>query len=233
MRLIAVLGHYLATTDQSGVQIHQYATVTLTTDVATLQLDTAYPHEGQVAVTITEVNSPDWTFALRIPDWCSGVVIRVNDEAVDAQVSRSTYAELSRRWQTGDVVELDLLMTPQLIEGHPRIDSVRGCLALQRGPLIYCLEGIDQPEGVDLLDVYLPANATFETTWQADLLDGVNTIATTGGLAEVESWADMLYRPITETASTLQSVPLTAVPYYAWANRGGGTMRVWIPKQTR
>ena len=94
----------------------------------------------------------------------------------------------------------------------------------------YCLEEEDQETGVDLLDVCLAPNAELEVVWQEDLLGGVATVAADGYLADVGEWEEQLYRPASAPETDARPVKLVAVPYYAWANRTPGTMRVWIPQ---
>ena len=155
--------------------------------------------------------------------------MKVNGEHA-AQPGAGSYATAQRVWQIGDVVELDLPMAPRLTEPHPRVDAIRGSLAIERGPLVYCLENADQEPGLDLLDVRIAPNARMQAEWQEGLLGGVVVIETQGALADVSKWRDQLYRPVAAKRLLQREVPLKAVPYYAWANRGPGTMRVWIPR---
>ena len=155
--------------------------------------------------------------------------MKVNGEHA-AQPGAGSYATAQRVWQIGDVVELDLPMAPRLTEPHPRVDAIRGSLAIERGPLVYCLENADQEPGLDLLDVRIAPNARMQAEWQEGLLGGVVVIETQGALADVSKWRDQLYRPVAAKSLPQREVPLKAVPYYAWANRGPGTMRVWIPR---
>jgi hypothetical protein len=193
MRLLASLDHYVATETDDGVQVHQYATGTIAAGVAGLRVETGYPWRGRVEVEVVETRPEPWTLSLRVPAWCEGARLAVNGEQVDA-------APVRRVWSAGDRVVLDLPLAPRLTAPHPRVDAVRGCLAIERGPLVYCLEEADAP-GADLADVVLDPDAPLGETERPDLL---------GGVVTVEAQA-------------------TAVPYFAWANRGLGAMRVWIP----
>lgn len=193
MRLLASLDHYVATETDDGVQVHQYATGTIVAGVAGLRVETGYPWRGRVEVEVVATRPGPWTLSLRVPAWCEGARLAVNGEQVDA-------APVRRVWSAGDRVVLDLPLAPRLTAPHPRVDAVRGCLAIERGPLVYCLEEADAP-GADLADVVLDPDAPLGETERPDLL---------GGVVTVEAQA-------------------TAVPYFAWANRGPGAMRVWIP----
>jgi uncharacterized protein len=124
-------------------------------------------------------------------------------------------------------------MPPFLVEADPRVDSVRGCVAIQRGPLVYCLEEHDQQQGVNLLDVSIDPSEELTSRWQGDLLGGVMTIEGTGYQQDRSSWKENgLYRPMVlgnENQASNRKVKLIAIPYYAWGNRGLRSMRVWIP----
>ncbi|HEX2701968.1 MAG TPA: beta-L-arabinofuranosidase domain-containing protein, partial [Solirubrobacteraceae bacterium] len=153
MRLLASLHHYLATTSDSGVQLHQYASSTIravVSEAGTVELavETGYPWSGSVIVEVVACGDAEWTLSLRVPGWARGAVL-------DGQPVASGYAELTRRWRAGDRVVLELDVSPRLTAPNPRIDAVRGCLALERGPVVYCFEDGDLPAGVSLADVAL------------------------------------------------------------------------------
>ena len=155
--------------------------------------------------------------------------MQVGDEVSDVSASRGAYAKINRAWQAGETVQLNLGLQPRLTEPNPRIDSVRGSLAIEYGPLVYCLEEADQPAGVNLLDVRLDPATPLRAEWREDLLGGVVVIEAQGAVVDMSSWQDTLYRARTADDLPQQALKLTAVPYYAWANRGPGSMRVWLP----
>jgi DUF1680 family protein len=231
MRQIALVGHYAATVDDSGVQIHQYLAARIEAGRGvTLCTETGYPWQGTVQVTVEETDGKAWALALRVPGWCAGASLRVNGRAREGAATAGAYAVVERTWQAGDVVELELPMPPRLTAPNPRVDAIRGSLAVERGPLVYCLEGIDQEPGLDLLDVCIAPQAAMQAAWREDLLGGVVAIEAQGAAVDVGAWGNELYRPAPVEALPQREVTLTAVPYYAWANRGPGTMRVWIPR---
>jgi DUF1680 family protein len=132
-----------------------------------------------------------------------------------------------------DIVELELQMETMLVASNPRIDATRGCLAIQRGPLVYCLEDQDQELQGRFLDVEVDQGQPLLTRWQDDLLDGVMVVETHGQLVDSEAWRGRLYQPATSALpGKSSSTRLVAIPYYAWGNRGIGGMRVWIPKKS-
>jgi DUF1680 family protein len=140
---------------------------------------------------------------------------------------------IDRLWKTNDIVEADFAMPAFFTEADPRVDSVRGCVAIQRGPIVYCLEELDQPQGINLLDVKIDPAEELTIRWQNDLLGGVVTVEGTGYQSDRSTWQDNgLYRPLIlkpENRHSERKIKLVAIPYYAWANRGLKSMRVWIP----
>lgn len=236
MRQIATISHYLATVDSQGVQIHQYAPARLAVTLADgrqalLTISTDYPWNGQVKVTVAETDDAPWTLSLRIPGWCKQAQLKVNGRQVPS-AGGGTYAQIERTWQPDDVVELELPMPPRLTRPHPYVDDLRGTAAIERGPLVYCLEAVDQPAGLDLRQVALSSDE-LQSNWQADLLGGMVTVAAAGIVSDLGNWADQLYRPQELSGSPQEPLHLTAVPYFAWANRATGAMRVWLPYPSR
>jgi DUF1680 family protein len=229
MRLLASLHHYLATTRDDGVQLHQYATSTIRAVVPVagsveLAVETGYPWSGSVTVDVVACGDAEWTLSLRVPAWARGAI-------VDGQEVAPGYAELKRRWRPGDRVVLELDLSPRLTAPNPRIDAVRGCLALERGPVVYCLEADDVPAGADLADVVLQTEAEPADSGPVEALGGVPGVSVAGEVRDLERWGQIDYVDVRELPrdGAAAPAPLLAVPYFAWANRGGGGMRVWIP----
>jgi DUF1680 family protein len=129
-------------------------------------------------------------------------------------------------------VTLDLDMTPRVVEPHPRIDAIRGCVALERGPLVYCLEQVDQEAGVDLADVAVPATPAPRVAHRVDLLGDTTVLELDGAVRTPATWGGRAYRPVTAAADDYRPTGLIAVPYHQWANRQVAAMRVWIPRIT-
>ncbi|MBN1917301.1 MAG: glycoside hydrolase family 127 protein [Verrucomicrobia bacterium] len=234
-RVLASLPHYFATSDTAGVQMHQYAPGTISSGNplgVRLRVETGYPWQGEVHVFVEETATVSWTLRLRIPAWASAARLRVNGTSTGLDV-RNGYAAIERAWRKGDRIELELPIAPRLIEANPRIDATRGSLAIERGPLVYCLEDCDQEPGVDIMDAAIDGGATLADSWQPELLGGVATVDVPGVAHDMAPWGDALYKPAGDTGRLPRKpVTLTAIPYYAWANRGAHAMRVWIPRGT-
>jgi uncharacterized protein len=214
MRLLASLPHYLATVDDGGVQIHQYATSTL----GRVRVRTDYPWDGRVEIEVLEPG--EFTLSLRVPAWSAQT--RVDGEPVAA----GEYTHLHREWAAGDVVVLELDMRPRVVFPHPRIDAIRGCAAIERGPLVYCFEGADAPDGARVDDLRLDPGGGLRTVSREDLLGGIVAIEAAGAHRPAEDGEWPYGAPPNGDG---RAVSLLAVPYSHWGNRGDGGMRVWTP----
>jgi len=232
MRLLASLEHYLTSTDGHGLQIHQYGEASITADLATggavaLRMASQYPWDGRVQLTVEQSGAGLWILGLRVPGWCEGASVRVNGQAVATTTGADGYLRIARAWAADDVVELDLPMAPRLTEAHPRIESTRGSVAIERGPLVYCLEQADQDAPV--YDLTIEPRAPLTSFWEPDLLDGVTVVRGSGYETDRTTWEGQLYRPYGEPNTTSRPTQLTAIPVYAWANRGPHAMKIWLP----
>ncbi|GAB2957914.1 beta-L-arabinofuranosidase domain-containing protein [Streptomyces heilongjiangensis] len=152
----------------------------------------------------------------------------VHDSA-DAPVTDG-WLRLESPWSPGDRIVLELSMEPRLTVADPRVDAVRGCVAVERGPLVYCLEGVDHPGG-GLDCIVLDTTRPLTEEHRPDLLGGVTTVTASGHRRRT---VDAGWRPYTSDGSAPSGtngdpVELTAVPYHAWANRKDGALRVWLP----
>jgi uncharacterized protein len=234
MRTFAALGHYFATRDGSGLQIHLYGPARIAADLAAgsvaVRMESTYPWDGKVRLTIEDPGAAPWTLRLRVPAWCKGASATVDGRTVGT-LGAGGYLRIERAWKRGVVVELDLPMPARLTEAHPRIESTRGCVAIERGPLVYCLETADNPDG-HVADLEIDTAAPLESVWAPDRLGGVVLVKATGWAVDTRPWANQLYRQAGAPPAARRRVALTAVPYYAWANRELGAMRIWIPRGT-
>jgi DUF1680 family protein len=221
MRLLASLEHYFASSNAAGVQVHQYAPMEM--DVQTpskghvaLSVETDYPWQGRIHLTIKQTSGAAWQLGLRYPEWCQAATLAVNGEKVKQPVKQKGYLVLEREWQVGDTVELDQAVEPMLVESNPRVASTRGCLAIQRGPVVYCLEDRDQPTPDNLLDMQIDASQPLQSRWRDDLLGGIMTVEAAGYLVNPEAWHGALYRPAGQAPAVAgRPARLVAIPYYA------------------
>jgi len=238
MRLFSSFSHYLATHDEKGIQIHQFAPAHIECEPINglpvkLNVTTEYPWQGQVTFQVVESGNSPWTLSIRNPQWSQSPTLSINGTKVKDPKCEKGYLVLERTWQIDDTVELDLGMEAILLESNPRVDATRECLAIQRGPIIYCLESRDQDINSNLLDIQIDPIQPLQSHWHDSLLGGVITVKASGYYTNMELWQGILYRQARAADSQQaqrQPISLVAIPYYAWGNRGIESMRIWIPK---
>ena len=228
-RLIASIGEYAYSQAGNRVYVQMYQDNAVSLDIngaaARLRQETQYPFDGSVNITVNTSQAIDFDLALRIPDWCYDWQLSVNGEARPAAVEGG-YAIISRAWSDGDAVQLNLSMPVERVMPHPQIRQTAGQIALQRGPLIYCLEQVDN--GPRLANVCIPAEAELGSVWDGELFGGVPVISGQALRIERRDEGAQLYRHVSRAANATSKFAFKAIPYYLWANRQRGEMRVWI-----
>ncbi|HEY2794674.1 MAG TPA: beta-L-arabinofuranosidase domain-containing protein [Micromonosporaceae bacterium] len=235
MRTIASFGAYVATHTPAGVQIHQYAAVAIDADLASggvrLEVKTAYPLDGTVDIDVVATGEDEWTLSLRVPGWCRDAAVRVNGTPVAVAPDGYGYLRICRRWTPGDTISYVMPMRARLTVAHPAVDAVRGMVAVERGPMVYCFEGPDQAADVDLNRVEVLLDRPMVETYEPDLLGRPGVTVRVAAVARDDSaWEQRGWSPLGERpVSTGREIELVAVPYYLWANRGASTMRVFTP----
>lgn len=230
MRTMASLTHYFATYDAEGLQIHQYAPSSIRAELPArvgVDIQTGYPFDGLVRVEIPQECAGEWTVSLRIPDWARSEA-RVRLDGAPIEVAGQDYVRVRRDWSGGEVIELELPLHPRLTVADPRVDDVRGCVAIERGPLVYCAEQVDQDSDLDRLT--LRGTASDGDPVEIGGL-GIPTVAVAASRAESEAAPAWPYRRLGDGTPDADgaSATVTAIPYFAWANRDYGAMRVWLP----
>lgn len=230
-RLMSQLPEFIYATRNDMLFVNLYvgseATAGLPTGPVRILQETDYPWSGEVRLTVQPEAAAEFTLQLRIPGWARGLpvpsdlyvyddgidapapTLRVNGEAVDLQPGRG-WATLHRTWQPGDVVELSLPMPVRRVRAHEAVEDNAGRIALQRGPLVYAAEAIDN--GGSVLDLTLPDTSELRAERKQDI--GVDVTVIEGSALR-----------------NGREVPFTAIPYFAWANRGAGEMAVWVPRR--
>ena len=238
-RLLASLPGYVYSVSDDTIWCHLYAANTSRLTLPNgrsvgVRQDTDYPWDGDVTLTVD--GAGEFGLRLRIPGWCdAGARLTVNGAPVATSLAPGSYAEIRRVWQPGDVVRLHLPMPARRVQSHPYALENAGRVALMRGSLLYCVEGVDHL-GLDLRDLAIPSAAELDIVERPELLGGVVTLCAGGeSRAPDGGWGDQLYRTggAAGTAGTTsvpltRAVEITAVPYYAWANREAGQMQVWL-----
>jgi uncharacterized protein len=236
-RTFASLPGYFYSTSKDGLYLHLYDNSHLDwhlEDGTVLKVTqkTKFPWEGSAEITVTPATATEFIFYLRIPAWSDATQVTVNGKAVSG-VTPGQYLPLRRTWSPGDVINVKFDMTPQVLEANPRVVDDYGRGVVQRGPLVYCLEQLDQPVGVPLFDVSLDLSkkqsSQFSDEYQGDLLDGIVIVKHGGVVREQSSSQQQLYSRYSGDPPKTRQVELKFIPYYAWANRTPSPMQVWTP----
>ncbi len=228
MRLTASLEHYLATESPTSLYIHQYTGSRLAGADLDLEVTTDYPWSGTVHVRVHAAPSATRGVALRIPAWSRNTRFAVNDDPERAVVPPG-YLLLRRRWQPGDVVTLQLDMTPRWTYPDRRVDAVRGCVAIERGPLVYCFEQADQLDGVAVDDLAVRSGSLLGER-RVTLPSVGETIQVTAEAVESTGVPRRTARTTRPPRSRGTPITAVAIPYFQWDNRDGHAMRVWMPR---
>ncbi len=223
-RLITSLGQYIYSVKENEIYIHLYISNNAELDVLdkkiNIGMDTEYPYEGTIKINPSKGH---YSIGLRIPEWSTKQwFVKVNGEQTECSLQNG-YAIVNREWNDGDVLELTLDMRVKRVYANPNVSKDIGKVALQRGPLVYCMEGVDN--GAGLQRIYLPHNAPVEVYSNESKLGGIVEIKTKG-LRTADYSEEKLYYYNTQPEH--EEIPLTFIPYYTWANRGENEMTVWV-----
>ena len=232
-RFVASIPHYIYATVQDDIYVNLYAQGkadinTLHNKISLIQT-TKMPWEGNVRIDVSPKKSKSFAIRLRIPSWTQNRPVANNlyaflDKGKDVQVKvngkditpkqENGYLVITRQWKKGDYIELSLPMDVRKIIANDNVEDDRGKIALQRGPIVYCLEGCDQVDNI-VFDKFILKDAKIVCQYDASLLNGVVTLSGTAGSVDKDGH--------------IKEVPFMAVPYSTWNNRGNGQMEVWIP----
>jgi hypothetical protein len=228
-RLLASLGQYIYSINKDELYTHLYiggeAEVDILGHKVIIKQETQYPWDGKVVIKVLTAQEKEFALALRIPGWCNNAKISVNGEGINIDdIKVNGYAKIKRNWKNEDVIELVLPMPVLRIKAHPNVRENIGKVALQRGPIVYCLEEVDN--GANLHDILLPKNSEFRVDFESELLGGVCVITTVAERGNYITWGNELYKPDVNVES--EPVTVKFIPYYAWANRTPGEMIVWV-----
>ena len=230
-RLIASVGGYFYSTSDDGVWAHLYASNTAEIEAhgLTITQEASYPWDGTAKLALKLDQPRTLALYLRVPGWCTKVLVKVGSSRIRDLKPENGYIKLEREWQDGDVVTLELDMPVQLMQANPKVRQTLGRVAVQRGPLVYCLESADN--AVAPLDrVTLSLYTRFSVEHRPDMLGGVVVLHGKADVLDEGQWNGNLYA----TASHLKqnSTEITAVPYCTWDNRDAAEspseMRVWF-----
>jgi DUF1680 family protein len=227
-RMLASLGQYIYTVNDKTIYTHLYiggeTEIKLGEEKIKLIQETNYPWNDNVKIKVSLECEKEFNLAVRIPGWCHNAKIYVNSSEVDLNSNLvNGYVILNRVWKKEDVIELKLDMPVELIEANPYVREDAGKVAIQRGPIVYCLEEVDN--GNNLSSISIAEKQEFLVEFDENLLGGVSVIKGRGFRRQNEGWKENLYRPYKKE---VQPVEIKAIPYALWGNRNPGEMQVWI-----
>jgi DUF1680 family protein len=227
-RLMASLGEYLYSLKEDELAVHLYvqgaAKLQIKGQSLKINLETKYPWDGDMRLRLDMKDVIRFSLKLRIPGWCKKYEVFVNGAKLVGELEIETgYLVLNQLWNPGDEVQLKLYMPIERVYAHPEIKQNVGSVALQRGPIVYCLEQADHEAPIRRM--VLPIAAQITADLKPDLLNGVVVLRGNMLVADSQGWEGTLYRTEKPTYSVCT---FTAIPYYAWANREPGEMKVWI-----
>ncbi|GIV16091.1 MAG: hypothetical protein KatS3mg022_1526 [Armatimonadota bacterium] len=229
-RTLASLPGYLYSLSGDTVYVHFYASSELNTKLPNgqqvqLRVQTDYPWSSDIEI---RPSAGRYRIVLRIPGWVPQADLHVHGERVEA--SPGSYVVVGEEWQDDDVIEISFRMPVELVRANPRVEEDRTSVAIRRGPVVYCVEQVDVPE-VNLMDVYLHCPAVgIEHGWEPSLLGGVVAVQGTALLDCIDRATQPLYvSSVRYVPPQWKEVKMRWIPYYAWANRGAGAMKVWLP----
>ncbi|CAM6479077.1 glycoside hydrolase family 127 protein [Citrobacter sedlakii] len=228
-RVLTSLGHYIYTPRPEALYINLYVgnSIELQTENGSLRLriDGNYPWQEHVSITIDSPQAVRHTLALRLPDWCSDARVTLNGDEVSQDI-RKGYLHITRDWQEGDTIGLTLPMPVRRVYGNPRVRHVAGKVALQRGPLVYCLEQADN--GEELHNLWLPKESDLRIFEGKGLFAHKMLIQAEGLKQSAPDAAQSALWHYDRAPGAWQPHTLTFIPWFSWANRGEGEMRIWV-----
>jgi hypothetical protein len=220
-RTWADLGAYLYSHDESNIWVHQYVNSQAEFDGwggMKLKLETGLPWRGSVRIEVNPPKKQEFSLHIRIPSWASGLTAQLNGKTLAPPTAETNTAQtasgynprasrfwpIKRTWSPGDVIEIELGKDILLRRAHPKVKGHKGKAAISLGPVVYCLESVDNPD-VDIFTVQIAPDSLREH-FSPNLLGGTTMIE----------------------AKSIEGIPLTLIPYHLWGNRGVSQMTVWV-----
>lgn len=233
-RFMASVPHYMYATQSDDIYVNLYiqgkADIETSNNQVKLEQTTRYPWDGKITIKVTPANEHEFALHLRIPGWAQEspvptdlysftdkapqYTITVNGKKAKTHIADG-YATLLNHWKAGDVVEINFPMEVRRIKANDQVIDDKGKLAIERGPIMYCLEGKDQADST-VFNKFIPDGTPMEAAYNGTLLNGV--VVLTGTAKEVQK------------DGSIKEVPFKAIPYSTWNNRGSDQMAVWIPE---
>jgi DUF1680 family protein len=229
LRMISSIGSYAYSHGKDEICVHLFvagrASLRIDDQDVVVAQKTRYPDTEDVSIEVSPQREAEFSLLVRIPGWCEGAELRVNGILQDiSELACSGYARIRRRWSRGDTVDLVFPMPVRRVRAHPAVRSCSGKVALQRGPIVYCLEQVDN--GPNLSAISLRADSKLTSHFDSELMGGTVVISGNAVRDDESAWSDGLY--LSGHTPAKKPVTIRAIPYRKWANRRAGEMLVWI-----
>jgi DUF1680 family protein len=233
LRTIAESADYAYGKSSDAIWVNLYGGSSLETKLSDdaevkLSQETEYPWNGRVRIKIEQCGKDPFALKLRIPGWAKSASVRINDGAPDISARPASYFEIRKAWKPGDFVDLDLPMPMRVMEANPLVEDDLNQVAVQRGPVVYCLESPDLPAGVKISDVRIPTDMHLTARYDRRLLNGIVVLEGRALAQSQMDWNGTLYREMSRAELNPCNVKL--IPYSVWQNRGRSEMTVWLPR---
>ena len=229
LKIMGALPGYIYAQGQDAVYVNLFigsqATLTINGAKVVLRQKTRYPWEGTIQISVEPVRETEFAINVRLPAWCDEPQVKLNGKPLATLEKVRGYAHFQRKWRPGDALDVSLPMPARRIKADPKIEADLGRVALQRGPIVYCLEGADN--GGHLRNLVIPPDSQLSAEHRPDLLGGVTIIKGPALALQRAEWPDVLYLPSVK-APGVAHLDFTAIPYFANTNRQPGEMMVWI-----
>ncbi len=232
VRTVAEVSNYMYSIGDNALWCHLYSgnhldTKTKEGSSLILNQKTDYPWDGRILLEIQKAPKSEYAINLRIPSWCDEAHVKINGKVWDGTAKPGTYATVTGKWKKGDIVELELPMRAKLMAANPLVEESRNQVAVQRGPVVYCLESPDYDASTSIFDIAVPANIDLKPQKIQMENSEITVLVGTGVLNKKQDWNNSLYQEI--GGEEKMQFPVRFIPYYAWNNRGASDMTVWVP----
>jgi uncharacterized protein len=245
-RTVAAFPGYIYSISNDGLWVHHFtqskAIIELINGtVVKLHQATTYPYDGQVKLTLNDIrfsestahinsNQNQFSIFIRIPGWLNDqhASVKINGKLLSHHTNSGNYLEIKRIWKKNDSIQIDFPMEVRFIESHPLADENINRVAISRGPILYCLEAVDNPK-VNLSEISIKPSSPVECEFLSETLGGVTRLHLRGYTRHIDpNWENHLYRQYGPSdRGRSHQTSLIAIPYYLWANRSPGQMRIW------
>ncbi len=196
-----------------------------------IQQKTNYPWDGDVKIKVCPSTPSEFVVYVRIPGWSAHSVVKVNGEQIDG-AQPGNYLAIRRHWSANEVIELSFDMTTQLLQANPAVSEDRSRVAFQRGPVVFCMEHLDQSDqehGMNLAGYAVKLDSRTTARFEPGLLNGVMVLEHPGAIRQALRDRGLYYPADNEIREREIPATVKLIPYYAWANRAPASMQVWIP----